>query len=61
MLRRRIDAGAFGDLRTVPRFRVTPRLEGVRGYDGAAYGSARDRAKYALRRAANRLLPGLWI
>ncbi len=45
----------------VPRFRYEPRVDGVRGYDRASYGGARQRTKYAARTVARRLAPALWI
>lgn len=60
VLRRKIDAG-FEGVQVAPRFRVTPRLKGIRGFDGSKYGGLSDTTKYYARRVTNRLLPGLWI
>lgn len=60
ILRERIDNQA-GNLTVVPRFNVTPRLEGVRGWDGARYGGAKDLSKYYVRAMLNRIAPGLWL
>jgi hypothetical protein len=43
------------------RFRAEARIEGVRGWDGRAYGSVRQNAKWALRSTAKQLTPMLWI
>lgn len=61
ILREKIDNHTFGQTRIVKRMRQTPRLLGVRGFDGARYGGWKDRAKYEIRRLCNRLLPKLWI
>jgi hypothetical protein len=59
--RHKLDAGAFGPLRVVPRFRHTPDISGMRGHDAASYDGLASRAKNAVRAFANRLLPGWWI
>ncbi|MEQ8178796.1 MAG: hypothetical protein RIA10_10745 [Amphiplicatus sp.] len=61
ILRRKIDDGAFSELRIVPRLVRTPKVFGVRGFDGASYGGLKHQAKFYLRAAANRALPWLWI
>jgi len=61
ILRRKIDAGDYIDLKITPRLVVTPRLTGVRGFDGASYKSARQGSKFFLRSAANIVAPWLWI
>lgn len=61
ILREKIETGEFGDMKIVKRFTRTPRLLGVRGFDGARYGGAADTAKYLIRAAANRTCPWLWI
>ena len=61
ILREKLDGNAFPQTRVVKRLRHTPRLRGVRGFDGARYGGWKDRTKYELRRLSNLLLPGLWI
>jgi hypothetical protein len=49
------------DARIIPRFRVQPDIRGVCGGSGSDYDSASYRAKFALRRAARRIAPGLWL
>ncbi|MEO1252265.1 MAG: hypothetical protein AAFW81_07965 [Pseudomonadota bacterium] len=61
ILRNKVDAGVFDSLHIVPRLTVTPRLTGVRGFDGAAYHSARHVLKHHVRGVANRIAPWLWI
>lgn len=60
VLRRKVEAG-FDGVTVVPRFRVTPRLNGIRGFDGSKYGGLSDTTKYYTRRWANTLVPRLWI
>ncbi len=61
ILREKLDADAFDGVRVQKRFRHTPRLKGVRGFDGASYGGFKDRVKYEIRRTANIVLPGVWL
>ncbi len=61
ILREKLDADLFAPLRVVKRLRHTPRLLGVRGFDGARYGGWKDRTKYEIRRLSNTFLPRLWI
>lgn len=61
ILRSKIDQGAYDDMTLIARMRRTPRLSGVRGFDGAAYDSPVHTAKYYLRSAARRLTPWIWI
>lgn len=61
ILREKLDGGVFSGLRVVKRLRHTPRLLGVRGFDGARYGGWKDRTKYEIRRLANVVLPWLWV
>lgn len=61
ILRRKIDAKCYPDVIVYKRFRRTPRLKGVRGFDGAQYGKGKDLMKYAVRSLSNSLLPCLWI
>lgn len=61
VLREKIDAGAFGDVKICPRFKYTPRLYGVRGYDGAEYGGAKGKLKYLFRASLNRMAPAIWV
>ncbi len=61
ILRRKIDADAFGDISVVKRFKRTPRVAGVRGFDGARYDSPSHMMKHYVRIVANRAAPWLWI
>lgn len=61
ILRRKIDEGAFGDAVIRPRLARTPKISGVRGFDGARYDGLAYTLKYYLRAAANRVAPWLWI
>jgi hypothetical protein len=61
ILREKIDDQTFGQTRVVKRLRHTPRLLGIRGFDGARYGGWKDRMKYELRRLSNTVVPGFWI
>lgn len=44
-----------------PRFRVEPRISGVRGFDARPFQGAKQRLKWAARTAAKRALPALWV
>ncbi|WP_375491200.1 hypothetical protein [uncultured Jatrophihabitans sp.] len=44
-----------------PRLRYEPRISGVRGRDGASYGSPTQRAKYMARVIARHVKPGVWL
>jgi hypothetical protein len=48
-------------IKVVQRMRRTPRLAGVRGFDGRRYDDMRGRVGYALRVAARVLAPWVWI
>jgi hypothetical protein len=61
ILRDKIDAGAFTDVEIIPRFKHTPRLLGVRGFDGSQYGGMHDTLKYIVRSSLNNLVPSVWI
>ncbi len=61
LLRKKIDTQSFPKCRIVRRFNHTPRISGVRGFDGARYGGWKDNAKYALRYSANLIAPSFWI
>ena len=61
ILRRRIDAGDFQDVVIHKRFIATPRLEGMRGYNGTSYGGPSYFLRYMIRAVANRLSPNWWI
>ncbi|MEE2691056.1 MAG: hypothetical protein VX640_05900 [Pseudomonadota bacterium] len=61
ILRRKIDEGSFDGVTIVPRLARTPKVLGVRGFDGASYGGFRHQMKFYVRAAANRALPWLWI
>lgn len=45
----------------VPRFRHQPVIEGVSGYSNVSYSSPKYRVKNAIRTAARRLAPSLWV
>jgi hypothetical protein len=61
ILREKIDAGSFEGVEITPRFRCTPRLLGVRGFDGAQYGGVNDTLKYIVRSSLNTVAPSVWI
>ncbi|HEX4797641.1 MAG TPA: hypothetical protein VH370_27855 [Humisphaera sp.] len=44
-----------------PRFRKEPLIDGIRGNDGQNYSKGKNLAKYAIRAAARKLVPFLWI
>lgn len=48
-------------IKVIPRFKVTPLLKGVRGWNNSDYSRVRDLLKYYLRCSANRLMPWWWI
>ncbi|UHC17903.1 hypothetical protein LRS73_08650 [Methylobacterium currus] len=45
----------------VPRFRRQPVIQGVSGYSNVSYSSPKYRVKNAIRTAARRLAPSLWV
>jgi hypothetical protein len=47
--------------RVIPRFPVEPDFRGIAGHLNKDYGSARERAKCAVRAVARKLTPWLWI
>ena len=47
--------------RIVPRLRHEPRVEGVRGFDGAQYGRGKQLWKYRTRAATRVVAPWLWV
>jgi hypothetical protein len=61
ILREKIEAGSFEGVEITPRFKHTPRLLGVRGFDGAQYGGLNDTLKYIVRASTNMLAPSIWI
>lgn len=61
ILRRKIDEGAFGEAVIRRRLVRTPKISGVRGFDGARYDGLAYTLKYYLRAVANRVAPWLWI
>jgi hypothetical protein len=61
ILRTDIDNKKFPDFNIVKRFHCTPRISGIRGFDGAQYSGLKDTVKYGIRVAVNRVLPALWI
>lgn len=48
-------------IRVIPRFKVTPLIEGVRGWNNQSYSQLPELLKYYLRYGANRLMPWWWI
>ena len=62
VMRGLLDSWVSKGARIVPRFRVTPAIEGRRGFDNADYGAgAKMKLKLLVRRICNRLLPLFWI
>lgn len=61
IFRRKIDDGNFPEVSITHRFSVTPRLKGVRGFDGGVYGGLSDSLKFYFRRTINTLFPSVWI
>lgn len=61
ILRQLLDSTPATALAMSRRLPVTPRILGVRGFDGARYGGAKDNVKYLVRAFASRFLPALWI
>ena len=53
--------GSYPGICIVRRLRHTPRLIGIRGFDGARYGGLLDNSKFLLRTAANHFWPDFWI
>jgi hypothetical protein len=45
----------------VPRFRIEPEVEGVRGWDNRHYFRGNARLKYYVRATARVVVPWLWI
>lgn len=60
ILRGRLDAGSF-DFPIARRLSAVPKVLGVRGFDGASYGSLKSRMKFQMRKLLNLALPGLWV
>jgi hypothetical protein len=58
--RRYLDKATKRDIKYTPRFTITPKIKGVRGYDGKDYLDDLG-WKYQVRRAASQMLPWLWI
>jgi len=48
------------DVRVVKRLRITPEIQGVRGYDDKAY-HVENRWKFVIRNLVQRLFPWFWI
>ena len=61
ILREKLDAECFDGVNIVKRLRYTPKLAGVRGFDGARYGGWKDGLKYQARRFVNVVAPQIWI
>ena len=57
---RRLLEQSFGAINVVPRFKVVPVVQGVRGWDNSPYSTAWS-PKLAARRVANIFVPSLWI
>ena len=51
----------LGEPGIVPRFRVEPFVDGVRGWDNRSYVSGKNLAKFYVRSAARLVAPRLWI
>lgn len=60
-LRRYLDADAPPSLRIRKRLPVTPRVIGVRGFDGGRYGGWNGTVKFYIRLIFNKALPFFWI
>lgn len=60
-LRRHLDTNTSPNLRIEKRLPVTPRLIGVRGFDGGRYGGWNGTVKFYIRLISNKVLPFLWI
>lgn len=60
-VRELVDSGAFGELKVQPRLPRVPDYSGRRGTDGASYDGLAYRTKHAIRVAAHRLAPRIWI
>ena len=56
-----MDKGVLKNFSVSKRFPAIPDFSGVRGKDGKRYDDLSYRIKYALRVAANRVAPQLWI
>ena len=52
---------AAHDPGVIPRFRVEPYVEGVRGWDNVSYSKGKGMLKYALRAGTRKLAPKVWI
>ncbi|MEO0870507.1 MAG: hypothetical protein AAFY19_00905 [Pseudomonadota bacterium] len=61
ILREKIDDGHFDELAVTKRFTVVPDVRGYRGFDNRKYHGLKQRAKFAARVLANRLMPQVWI
>jgi hypothetical protein len=55
-----VEAAPAG-VKVVPRFRATPRIDGVRGADNRGYSQGRNIAKFYLRSACQIVAPWLWV
>jgi len=61
ILRKVIETNSFGDCKIVKRFNCTPRVVGIRGYDGVDYSGWKHSVKFGFRRLANEVAPQIWI
>jgi hypothetical protein len=55
-----VEAAPAG-VKVIPRFTVTPLIEGVRGQDNRAYSQGRNLLKFYLRSALRAAAPWLWV
>ena len=60
-LRRYLDSNPLPSLHIQKRLPVTPRLIGVRGFDGGRYGGVKDTVKFYIRLVSNKIFPYFWI
>lgn len=60
-LRRYLDSNLLSSLHIQKRLPVTPRLIGVRGFDGGRYGGVKDTIKFYIRLVSNKVFPFFWI
>lgn len=51
---------SFGTINIVPRFKVVPVVQGVKGWDNRQFSNAWN-IKFAVRRLAHTFVPSLWI
>jgi transposase len=61
ILRHYLDSASLPTLNVVRRLPVTPRLVGVRGFDGNRYGGWKDAIKFYIRLVSCKVAPFFWI